>query len=116
MELKVLYQDKDIDNYIAQFRTITARTGIIQEVALIEFFLDELDSPIVQQLFLMETPPTILKATYTTAARVFQNLQHTKNILARGREQVRASQRMEKDKQDREVKVTISHLSLEERE
>ena len=72
-EMKTLYQDKDIDDYIAQFRAITGWSGITQEAALIEFFLNRLDVSIVQQIFLKDTISTTLEGMYIAAATIYQN-------------------------------------------
>jgi hypothetical protein len=72
-ELKVLYQDGDIDDFIAQFRAIATRTGLTQEAAVIEYFYDGLDPSIVQQIFLKDTISTTLEAIYSAAAKIYQN-------------------------------------------
>jgi len=114
-ELKVLYQDGDIDDYIAQFRAIAARTGLTQETAVIEYFYDGLDPSIVQQIFLKDTIPTTLEANYAAAAKIYQNQQRARHIIAKGRDRTGASTKSEKEKKDPEVKVTISRLTVEER-
>jgi hypothetical protein len=53
---------------------------------------------------------------YTATARIYQNQQHTKSILAKGKKRTRASEKMEKEKRDRDIKVTISWPFIEERE
>jgi hypothetical protein len=114
-EMKMLYQDKLVDNYIVQFRMTTARTGIREEAALIKFFLDRLEEPIVKQIFLMETFLTFLKEMYMAAAQIYQSLQWAKSILAKGRDRTRAMAKSKKERKDREVKVTISHLSVKKK-
>ena len=74
MEMKLLYQDKLVDNYIAQFQTIAAWTGLTEEASLIEYFLNGLDGATTKQMFLMETPLTTLEVTYAAVARIYQNL------------------------------------------
>ena len=113
IEMKLLYQDKSIDDYIAQFQTIVARTRLTKEASLIEYFLDSLDKAITKQMFLMETLPTTLEQTYATAAWIYQNLQRVKGIMARGRERLGASAKMTEEQKDKKVKITISCLLIE---
>jgi hypothetical protein len=116
-ELKVLFQDAGIDDYIAKFRDLIGRSGIIQEEARIEYFLDGLDKDLVDRIYLMPTPPTTVEGMYTAAANAFQAAQRTKAYGARGRERMGATAMAKKEKdQPQPLQLTLRGLNTEERE
>jgi hypothetical protein len=61
-ELRTLRQgDKRIEEYIAQFTIIAARTGLTKDSALIEYFIDRLHLKLMECVYTMEKPPSMLE-------------------------------------------------------
>jgi hypothetical protein len=52
---------------------------------------------------------------YSAAAKIYQNQQQARHIIAKGRDKTGASVKSEKEKGDSNIKITISHLTVEER-
>jgi hypothetical protein len=62
MELQTLHQgNKKIEEYIAQFMIITAHTGLTEDSALIEYFIDGLHPKLIEHVYTMEKPPSTLE-------------------------------------------------------
>jgi hypothetical protein len=116
-ELKTLFQDGPVDDYIAKFRDLIGRSGITQEEAKIEYFLDGLHKDLVDCIYLMPTPPTTLEGMYTAAANAFQAAQRSKAYGARGRERMGATAMAKQEKdQPQPLQLTLRSLNIEERE
>jgi hypothetical protein len=61
-ELRTLRQgDKRIEEYIAQFTIIAAHTGLTEDSALIEYFINRLHPKLMEQVYTMEKPPSTLE-------------------------------------------------------
>jgi hypothetical protein len=61
-ELRTLRQgEKRIEEYIAQFTIIAARTGLTEDSALIKYFIDGLHSKLMERICTMKKPPTTLE-------------------------------------------------------
>ena len=56
----------DLEDYIARFRILKGRTGIDYDTALIEYFMDGLNTKLLEN---MENVPTTLEGWYTAAAK-----------------------------------------------
>jgi hypothetical protein len=70
-ELRTLRQgDMRIEEYIAQFTIISARTGLTEDSALIEYFIDGLHPKLMERVYTMEKPPTTLEG-WMRAASLF---------------------------------------------
>ena len=113
-ELKVMYQDGPVDDYIAKFRDIIGRSGITQEEAKIEYFLDGLQKEIIDHIFHMTTVPTTIETMYTAAATAYQQLQRAKTLTGRTRERLGATASMKKEVNPA-IQVNVRKLTTEER-
>jgi hypothetical protein len=70
-ELCTLRQgDKRIEEYIAQFTIIATCTGLTEDSALIEYFIDGLHPKLMEHVYTMEKPPTTLEG-WMRAASLF---------------------------------------------
>jgi hypothetical protein len=70
-ELRTLRQgDTRIEEYIAQFTIIAARTGLTEDSALIEYFINGLHPKLMEHVYTMEKPPTTLEG-WMRAASLF---------------------------------------------
>jgi hypothetical protein len=70
-ELRTLQQgDMRIEEYIVQFTIISACTGLTEDSALIEYFIDGLHPKLMEHVYTMEKPPTMLEG-WMRAALLF---------------------------------------------
>jgi hypothetical protein len=80
-ELRTLQQgDKRIEEYIAQFTIIAARTGLTEDSALIEYFIDGLHPKLMEQVYTMEKPPSTLEGWMRAASLFDGNWRHARAI------------------------------------
>jgi hypothetical protein len=85
-ELRTLRQgDMRIEEYIAQFTIISARTGLTEDSALIEYFIDRLHPKLMERVYTMEKPPTTLKGWMRAASLFDGNWRRARAIANRNK-------------------------------
>jgi hypothetical protein len=85
-ELCTLRQgDMRIEEYIAQFMIISACTGLTEDSALIEYFIDRLHPKLMECVYTMEKPPTTLEGWMRAALLFDGNWRHTCVIANRNK-------------------------------
>jgi hypothetical protein len=70
-----------IEEYIAQFTIISARTGLTKDSALIEYFIDGLHPKLMERVYTMEKPPTTLEG-WMRAASLFDGNWRRARVIA----------------------------------
>jgi hypothetical protein len=81
-ELCTLQQgDMRIEEYIAQFTIISAHTGLTEDSALIEYFIDRLHLKLMERVYTMEKPPTMLEG-WMRAASLFDGNWRCAHVIA----------------------------------
>ncbi|EPQ49712.1 hypothetical protein GLOTRDRAFT_16209, partial [Gloeophyllum trabeum ATCC 11539] len=68
-KLRVLRQTATADEYIAEFRMLTARCGITEDVSLIEYFQEGLQNKLVEKVYGMEHMPKTIDEWYEATSR-----------------------------------------------
>jgi hypothetical protein len=82
MELQTLRQgDKRIEEYIAQFMIIATQTGLTEDSALIEYFIDGLHPKLMERIYTMEKPPSTLE-DWMRAASLFDGNWRQVHVIA----------------------------------
>jgi hypothetical protein len=85
-ELRTLRQgDTQIEEYIAQFTIIAARTGLTEDSALIEYFIDGLHPKLMERVYTMEKPPTMLEGWMRAASLFDGNWRRARTIANRNK-------------------------------
>jgi hypothetical protein len=85
-ELRTLRQgDMRIEEYIAQFTIISARTGLTKDSALIEYFIDGLHPKLMERVYTMEKPPTTLEGWMRAASLFDGNCRRARAIANRNK-------------------------------
>jgi hypothetical protein len=85
-ELRTLRQgDMRIEEYIAQFTIISARTGLTEDSALIEYFINGLHPKLMERVYTMEKPPTTLEGWMRAASLFDGNWRHARTITNRNK-------------------------------
>jgi hypothetical protein len=78
----------NLEDYISKFRILRDRTGITEDTALIEYFMDGLNSKILEKVFNMENVPTTLTAWFTAAAKYDGQWRRAKAIIGKVKETI----------------------------
>jgi hypothetical protein len=86
VEMKTLKQGEDVDQYINEFLLLSQRSGIKEDTALIEYFLDGLKRELVDKIFTMEKLPSTLLETMGAAAKFEGNWKRARAIAGKARE------------------------------
>jgi len=117
-ELKELYIDRPIDDYISKFQELLAHTGIREVLIQIDHFLDGLSPAVLAPVSLLEPFPTTLDGVYKAVTWIYQNLHRAQTIAncSRRGKGATAGAKTEQ-KQDRPVEpvVGIKKLLVKER-
>ena len=115
-QLKALVQDSLMDDYVGKYWELIARSGITQEAAKIEYFMDGLDPEIVKLIYQHKTIPTTIETMITTTTNTYQNLERA-NVTSKGsRHKKRATMIIAKKKKNRPpITIEIKWLSYEEK-
>lgn len=71
------------DEYIAEFRTAASLSGIKEDAALIEYFMEGIPTPLMEKISMMENPPKTIKDWQDYASRYDNQYRRTKAIAAR---------------------------------
>jgi hypothetical protein len=81
-KLQTLHQgDKRIEEYIMQFTIITACTGLTEDSALIEYFIDGLHPKLMEHVYTMEKPPSTLEG-WVRAVSLFDGNWRQARVIA----------------------------------
>jgi hypothetical protein len=59
----------DLEEYIAKFRILKDRTGITEDIAMIEYFMDGLNPKLLEKIFNIENVPVTLDGWYKAASK-----------------------------------------------
>lgn len=73
------------DDYIVEFRTASAQSGIKEDAALIEYFMEGIPSKLMEKIVTMDTPPTTILKWQEVASKFDNNYRRAKAITARMR-------------------------------
>ncbi|KAG5633947.1 hypothetical protein DXG03_006463 [Asterophora parasitica] len=79
--LKVLCQTATADEYIAEFCTLAACSGLTEDASLIEYFMEGISHKLVEKIFGLETVPTTIASWYTYASRFDNQWCHAHAII-----------------------------------
>lgn len=71
------------DEYIAEFRTAAGLSGIKEDAALIEYFMEGIPTPLMEKISMMEKPPKTIEEWQDYASRYNNQYRRTKAITAR---------------------------------
>ena len=82
-KLRVLRQTTMADEYIAEFRTHSACSGITQAEALIEYFMEGLRPAVLEKVIGMEECPVTIEEWYTAASKFDNNWRRGRAIIDR---------------------------------
>jgi hypothetical protein len=89
-ELQTLCQgNKRIKEYIVQFIIIAACTGLTEDSALIKYFINGLHPKLMECVYTMEKPPTILEG-WMRAASLFEGNWRQAHVIAGRNKRVEA--------------------------
>jgi hypothetical protein len=75
-----------LEDYMAKFCILKGRTGITDDVALIEYFMDGLNSKILEKVFNMENVPNSLDGWFTAVAKYDGQWRRAKAIVGKIKE------------------------------
>ena len=67
--LQNLRQTGSADEYVSQFRILTGRSGITDDTALVEYFIEGLNTSLLQKIFSLPTIPSKIKEWYDHATQ-----------------------------------------------
>ena len=82
-ELRNLKQTGSADEYVSQFRVISGRTGIKEDAALIEYFMEGLRPKLLDKIFSLPTMPTTITKWYEHASRFDNQYNRVREIISR---------------------------------
>lgn len=71
------------DEYIADFRTAASLSGITEDTALIEYFMEGIPTPLMEKISMMDQPLTTIKGWYECTSKYDNQYRRTKAITAR---------------------------------
>ena len=84
-KLRDLKQSGSADEYVAEFRILAQRSGIKDNTALIEYFMEGLKPKLLEKIYTLDTMPTKLADWYTYTTRFDNQWNRVKEIIARNR-------------------------------
>ncbi|EPQ49790.1 hypothetical protein GLOTRDRAFT_134605 [Gloeophyllum trabeum ATCC 11539] len=82
-KLRVLRQTATADEYIAEFRMLTARCGITEDVSLIEYFQEGLQNKLVEKVYGMEHMPKTIDEWYEATSRFDNQYRRARAVINR---------------------------------
>jgi hypothetical protein len=125
-KLRQLRQGKDTtDEYVSQFCILAGRSKITEDRSLVEYFMEGLNTGILQKIFALETVPTTIHKWYELASRFDSQHRRAIEIIGRRRGGNTTSYSQKKTYAPRYTNTTgtsdpnamdIDRLSTEERE
>lgn len=71
------------DEYVAEFRTAASHSGIKEDAALIEYFMEGIPGKLMEKIAMMEDPPATLEGWQKCASKLDNNYRRAKAISAR---------------------------------
>jgi hypothetical protein len=71
------------DDFIAEFRTVAAHSGIKDDTAMIEYFMEGLPTSLREKISMMDNPPTTLQGWQDYASKFDNSYRRAKAITAR---------------------------------
>jgi hypothetical protein len=81
--MKTLKQGDDLEDYINQFLILKTRSGLTEDTALIEYFMDGLKPALLDKIFTMENVLTTLNGMIKAAAKYEGNWKRAKAITGK---------------------------------
>ena len=81
--LRNLRQTGSADEYVQQFRILAGRSGITEDAALVEYFMEGLNTSLLQKIFSLPTLPSDIKGWYSHATRFDNQWARVKEITNR---------------------------------
>jgi hypothetical protein len=77
-----------LEDYVSKFRILKDRTGITEDTALVEYFMDGLNTKILEKVFNMENVPTTLENWFKAAAKYDGQWRRAKAIIGKVKETI----------------------------
>src|ERR1700678_3298863 len=85
-KLRQLNQGKDsVDDYVAQFRILAGKARMTDNAALTEYFMEGVNTGILQKIFAQEKLPTTITEWYERTSRCDSHYRRVQEILGRRR-------------------------------
>src|SRR5271168_4125932 len=85
-KLRQLKQGKDlVDDYVAQFRILAGKAKMTDDKALAEYFMEGINTGILQKIFSQEKLPTTITEWYEQTSRHDSHYRRVREILERRR-------------------------------
>src|ERR1700678_3077300 len=85
-KLRQLKQGKDsVDDYVAQFRILAGKARMTDNVALTEYFMEGVNTGILQKIFAQEKLPATITEWYERTSRCDSHYRRVQEILGRRR-------------------------------
>src|SRR5271155_1366847 len=85
-KLRQLKQEKDsVDDYVAQFRILAGKARMTDDAALTEYFMEGINTGILQKIFAQEKLPATITEWYKRASRCDSHYRRVQEILGRRR-------------------------------
>src|SRR6202522_498993 len=85
-KLRQLKQGKDsVDDYVAQFRILAGKARMTDNAALTEYFMEGVNTGILQKIFAQEKLPTTITEWYEQTSRCDSHYRRVQEILGRRR-------------------------------
>jgi Ty3 transposon capsid-like protein len=85
-EMKTLKQGDNLEDYINQFLILKTRSGLTEDTALIEYFMDSLKPALLDKIFTMENVLTTLDGMVKAVAKYEGNWKRAKAIAGKAQE------------------------------
>jgi len=83
-KLRQLRQGKNpVDEYVAEFRILSGKAKMKDDKALTEYFMEGINTAILQKIFASETLPTTIEEWYTRASKHNAQYRRVQEILER---------------------------------
>src|SRR5271168_2148940 len=85
-KLRQLKQGKDsVDDYVAQFRILAGKARMTDNAALMEYFMEGVNTGILQKVFAQDKLPTTITEWYEQTSRLDSHYRRVQEILGRRR-------------------------------
>src|ERR1700678_4268268 len=83
-KLRQLKQGKDlVDDYVAQFRILAGKTKMTNDAALTEYFMEGINTGILQKIFAQEILPATITEWYEQTSKLDSHYRRVQEILGR---------------------------------